>query len=596
MKSLIRLFKYMRPYRWEAIAALLLLVGVVAADLAIPRLTQRVIDEGIRTQNLPLIINTALLMFGVAVIEALISVANVVLSVRVGMKAGADIRSDFVRKVQTLSFGNLDRVQTGQLLVRATSDISQVQMILMMSLRILTRAPLWAAGSLVMLILTARQVAWLWLAMLPFIFGIVVWFLMKARPLFLIVQEKLDKLNTVMQENLAGVRVVKAFVRAEHENQRFARANDDLMEQTIKVFNFVVILMPLMMAIVNLATAGVIWFGGNLAIAGEMSVGQIVASVNYMIFALFPLMMLIGMTAPLSAAEASAGRILEVLDTEPDVQPPAAPQQPTSAAGRVVFEDVCFSYNHGCADPALSDVNLVAEPGETVAILGATGAGKSSLIHLIPRFYDVSRGRVLVDGVDVRDWPMTDLRAQVGIALQEAVLFSGTVRDNIAYGRPDATDAEVQAAAQAAQAHDFIMAMPDGYATHIGQRGVNLSGGQKQRIAIARALCTRPRVLILDDSTSAVDSETESKLQDALDALLRTQLAHRSTVFVVAQRISTVLNADKIVVLDGGRIAAVGAHADLLASSPIYREIYDSQLGNGNQRRQPATGNVEVQA
>ncbi len=596
MKSLIRLLKYMHPYRWEAIAALLLLVGVVAADLAIPRLTQRVIDEGIRTQNLPLILNTALLMFGVAVIEALISVANVVLSVRVGMKAGADIRSDFVRKVQTLSFGNLDRIQTGQLLVRATSDISQVQMILMMSLRILTRAPLWAAGSLVMLIVTARQIAWLWLAMLPFIFGIVALFLVKARPLFLIVQEKLDKLNTVMQENLAGVRVVKAFVRAEHEKQRFARANDDLMEQTIKVFNFVVILMPLMMAIVNLATAGVIWFGGNLAIAGEMSVGQIVASVNYMIFALFPLMMLIGMTAPLSAAEASAGRILEVLDTEPDVLPPAAPRQPSTTAGRVVFEDVCFSYNHGCADPALSEVNLVAEPGETVAILGATGSGKSSLIHLIPRFYDVSRGRVLIDGVDVRDWPMSELRAQVGIALQEAVLFSGTVRDNIAYGRPDATDEEVYAAAQAAQAHDFIMAMPDGYATHIGQRGVNLSGGQKQRIAIARALCTRPRVLILDDSTSAVDSETESKLQDALDALLRTQLAHRSTVFVVAQRISTVLNADKIVVLDGGRIAAVGAHADLLTSSPIYREIYDSQLGNGNQRRQLAAGNVEVQA
>ncbi len=598
MKSLFRLLKYMRPYRWEAIAALLLLVGVVAADLAIPRLTQRVIDEGIRNQNLPLILNTALLMFGVAVIEALISVGNVVLSVRVGLKTGADIRSAFVRKVQSLSFGNLDRLQTGQLIVRATSDITQVQMIMMMGLRILTRAPLWAAGALVMLMLTARQLAWLWLAMLPFIFGIVVWFLVKARPLFLIVQEKLDKLNTVMQENLAGVRLVKAFVRAEHENQRFARVNDDLMEQTIKVFNFVVILMPLMMAIVNLATAGVIWFGGNLAIVGEMSVGQIVASVNYMIFALFPLMMLIAMIAPLSAAEASAGRILEVLDTEPDVLPPAAPQCPATSAGRVVFEDVCFSYNQGCTDAVLNDVQLVAEPGETVAILGATGAGKSSLIHLIPRFYDVSGGRVLIDGVDVRDWALPDLRAQVGIALQEAVLFSGTVRDNIAYGRPEATDADVYAAAQAAQAHDFIMAMPDGYATHIGQRGVNLSGGQKQRIAIARALCVRPRVLILDDSTSAVDSETETRLQDALDALLRTQLAHRSTVFVVAQRISTVLNADKIVVLDGGRIAAVGKHADLLTSSPIYREIYESQLGNGmgNHGRPPVAATVEVQA
>jgi len=583
MKSLWRLYKYMKPYRWEAFVALLLLVVVVAADLAIPRLTQRVIDEGVKMQNMPVIINTALLMFGVAVLEALISVGNIILSVRVGLRTGTDIRSAFVRKVQTLSFGNLDRLQTGQLIVRATSDITQVQMIMMMSLRILTRAPLWAAGSVVMLILTARQLTWIWLAMLPVLFGIVVLFLVKARPLFLIVQEKLDKLNTVMQENLAGVRVVKAFVRAEHEKQRFARANDDLMAQTLKVLNFVVFLMPLMMTITNLATAGVIWFGGNLVIEGEMSVGQIMASVNYMIFSLFPLMMLLSMIAPLSAADASAGRILEVLDSEAEVQPPAEAQKPATTAGRVIFDNVCFSYNHGCADAVLTNVNLVAEPGQTVALLGATGSGKSSLIHLIPRFYDVDGGRVLIDGVDVRDWPMHDLRSQVGIALQEAVLFSGSVRDNIRYGRPDATEDEVIAAAKAAQAHDFIMAMPEGYDTLVGQRGVNLSGGQKQRIAIARALCVRPRVLILDDSTSAVDVETESKLQDALDQLLRTQLAHRSTVFVVAQRISTVLTADKIVVLDGGRIADVGTHAELLGRSPIYQEIYQSQLGNGRQ-------------
>ncbi|MBN1919811.1 MAG: ABC transporter ATP-binding protein, partial [Anaerolineae bacterium] len=420
MKSLLRLLSYMRPYRWEAYAALLLLIGVVGADLAIPRLTQRVIDEGIKSQDLPFIIRTASLMFGVAVLEALISVGNVILSVRVGMKTAADIRSALVRKVQTFSFGNLDRLQTGQVLVRATSDINQVQMIMMISLRILTRAPLWAAGALVMLILTARQLAWIWLAMLPFLFGIITLFLIKARPLFLTVQQKLDKLNTVMQENLAGVRVVKAFVRAEHEKQRFARANDDLMTDTIKVFNFVVVLMPLMMTTVNLATAGVIWFGGTRAMTGELTVGQIVASVNYMIFALFPLMMLINMTAPLSAAEASAGRILEVLDTEPEVQPPAAPQRPAAPAGRVVFEDVCFSYNHGCSDPAIFHVNLEAELGEMVAILGATGSGKSTLIHLIPRFYDVASGRVLIDGVDVRDWSLADLRATVTIALQEA--------------------------------------------------------------------------------------------------------------------------------------------------------------------------------
>ncbi|HNT74544.1 MAG TPA: ABC transporter ATP-binding protein [Anaerolineae bacterium] len=581
MKSLFRLFKFVKPYRRDAILALVLLVCVVIADLAVPRLTQRVIDDGIKAQDMRLILTTALLMFGASVLEAAFSVGNVALSVRVGLNAGADIRSALVRKVQTLSFGNLDRLQTGQLLVRATSDINQVQMIFMMGLRILTRAPLWAAGSVVMLVVTTPRLAWLWLAMLPALFGIMALFTFKARPLFLIVQQKLDKLNTVMQENLAGIRVVKAFVRAAHEQRRFARANDDLMAQTIRVLNLVVFLMPLMMTITNIATAGVIWFGGNLAVQGDITVGQIMAAVNYMIFSLFPLMMLIGMIAPLAAAEVSAQRILEVLDSEPEVQPRPETQAPAARAGRVVFSNVCFSYNHGCADAVLSGVTLVAEPGETVAILGATGSGKSSLIHLIPRFYDVAQGQVTLDGVDVRDWPLHDLRAQVGMALQEAVLFSGTVRDNIRYGRPDAADDEVIAAAKAAQAHDFIMAMPDGYDTLVGQRGVNLSGGQKQRMAIARALCVKPRVLILDDSTSAVDVETESKLQDALDELLRTQLAHHTTVFVVAQRISTVLTADKIVVLDKGRIADVGTHTELLARSPIYQEIYESQLGNG---------------
>ncbi len=581
MKSLFRLLKFIKPYRRDAILALVLLVCVVIADLAVPRLTQRVIDDGIKAQDMRLILTTALLMFGASVLEALFSVGNVALSVRVGLNAGADIRSALVRKVQTLSFGNLDRLQTGQLLVRATSDINQVQMVFMMGLRILTRAPLWAAGSVVMLVVTTPRLAWLWLAMLPALFGIMALFTFKARPLFLIVQQKLDKLNTVMQENLAGIRVVKAFVRAAHEQRRFARANDDLMAQTIRVLNLVVFLMPLMMTITNIATAGVIWFGGNLTVHGDITVGQIMAAVNYMIFSLFPLMMLIGMIAPLAAAEVSAQRILEVLDSEPEVQPRPETQAPAARAGRVVFSNVCFSYNHGCADAVLSGVTLVAEPGETVAILGATGSGKSSLIHLIPRFYDVAQGQVTLDGVDVRDWPLHDLRAQVGMALQEAVLVSGSVRDNIRYGRPDAADDEVIAAAKAAQAHDFIMAMPEGYDTLIGQRGVNLSGGQKQRMAIARALCVKPRVLILDDSTSAVDVETESKLQDALDELLHTQLAHRSTVFVVAQRISTVLTADKIVVLDKGRVADVGTHTELLARSPIYQEIYQSQLGNG---------------
>jgi ATP-binding cassette subfamily B protein len=427
-----------------------------------------------------------------------------------------------------------------------------------------------------MLITTSGQLAWLILIMMPIIAVLIVFFASKARPAFMKVQKKLDRLNLVMQESLEGVRVVKAFVRKEHESARFEEANEDLMRQSIRVHQLLAVLIPTMFFFVNLSIVGVVWFGGRLAILGQFNVGQIVASVNYMVFSIFPLMMLGMMMGPLSAADASAERILEVLDSKPEVQERPDAGALSDVAGRVAFEDVCFSYNHGCDEPVLDGVDLVAEPGQTVAILGATGSGKSSLIHLIPRFYDVERGRVTLDGVDVRDMSLDALRTQVGIALQEAVLFSGTIRSNIRYGNPDATDEQVIAAARAAQAHDFISALPDGYDTEVGQRGVNLSGGQKQRIAIARALLVQPRVLILDDSTSAVDVETEVKIETALEELM-----DATTTFVIAQRISTVLNADKIVVLERGRVAAEGTHADLMASSPIYREIYESQLGDG---------------
>jgi ATP-binding cassette subfamily B multidrug efflux pump len=577
MKSLRRMIHFVQPYWKASILALMLLLGMVASDLLIPRLTQRVIDDGVATQDMGVILATSLMMLGAAVLSALFAIANTVLSVRVGQSVSADLRSKLVRKVQTFSFGNLDRVQTGQLLVRTTSDVNQVQMVIMMSLRILTRAPLWMVGSVIMLILTSPRLALMMSFLVPLILGLVWLFASKARPLFSMVQEKLDKLNQVLQENLAGVRVVKAFVRVEHENTRFDQANSDLMAQTVNVMLLLAILLPTMLNIVNLGVVGVIWFGGNLAIDGDFTVGEVVASINYLSYSLFPMLMLGMMIGPLSAADASAGRILEVLDSTADVQNRPQAQALSGVQGRIAFENVCFSYDGAdCEEAVLEGISLVAEPGQEVAILGATGSGKSSLIHLIPRFYDVTEGRVTLDGVDVRDIPLDVLRAQIGTALQEAVLFSGTIRDNIRYGRPDATDEEVLAAAKAAQAHDFISASPDGYDTLIGQRGVNLSGGQKQRIAIARALLVQPKVLILDDSTSAVDVETEAKIQAALDELMIGR-----TSFVIAQRISTVLNADKIVVLERGQIAAVGTHAELMASSPIYQEIYESQLGNG---------------
>ena len=577
MKSLRRVISFFRPYKTHAILAMVLLVGVVVADLAIPRLTQRVIDEGVARQDMGVIVTTSLLMLGAAILSALFAIGNTLFSVRVAMGVSTDLRSALVRKVQSFSFGNLDRIQTGQLLVRATSDVNMVQMIAQMSLRMLTRAPLWMIGSMVMLFVTSTQLALLMLALLPVIGCIIGVFLVKAGPLFLSIQRRLDWLNQVLQENLAGVRVVKAFVRVDHENARFDRANSDLMVENIRVMQLVAALIPTMLLLVNLAVIGVILFGGNQAVAGDFKVGEIMASINYMSFSLFPLMMLGGMIGPLSAADASAGRIWEVLDSAPAVQDRPQAQRLAAVTGRVAFENVCFSYDGAdCREAVLKDVDLVAEPGQEVAILGATGSGKSSLVHLIPRFYDVTEGRVTLDGVDVRDIPLDTLRAQVGIALQEAVLFSGTIRDNVRYGRPDAREEEVIAAATAAQAHDFISAFPDGYDTVVGQRGVNLSGGQKQRIAIARALLVQPRVLILDDSTSAVDVETETEIQAALDVLMVGR-----TSFVIAQRISTVLNADKIVILDQGRIVGEGTHAELMESSSIYQEIYQSQLGDG---------------
>ena len=553
---------------------MVLLLGVVAADLAIPRLTQRIIDDGIHKHDLNTILTTSILMLGAAILSAGFSVGNTVFSVRVAQGAGADLRSTIVRKIQTFSFGNLDHLQTGQLMVRTTSDVNQVQTIVQMSLRMLTRAPLWMIGSIVMLILTSWQLALLMLALTPLIWGLI-WIIgTKAQPLFLGIQKKLDKLNQVLQENLAGVRLVKAFVRSEHENKRFDGVNINLMEENIRVMQLLALLIPTMMFLVNIGIVGVVWLGGNLVIQGDLTVGELVASINYLSYSLFPMLMLGGMVGPLSAADASAARIYEVLDSTPDVQDRSQIQTLDSVKGRVSFENVCFSYNHASGEPVLRDINLEAEPGQTVAILGATGSGKSSLVKLIPRYYDVEEGRVTLDGIDVRDLPLALLRAQTGIALQETVLFSGTIRDNIRYGRPDAADEEVISAAQTSQAHDFILSFPNKYDTVLGQRGVNLSGGQKQRLAIARAVLIRPKILILDDSTSAVDVETEVLIEAALDKLMT-----ESTTFVIAQRISTVLNADKIVVLDRGQIVAEGTHADLMTSSPIYQEIYDSQLG-----------------
>jgi ATP-binding cassette subfamily B protein len=471
-------------------------------------------------------------------------------------------------------------------MVRLTSDAAAVQRLVQVSLRIGTRAPLLIIGSLILMFNTNRQLA---LTMVPLLLVtgvVIVIFSVRMEPLFRALQKRLDWLNTVLQENLAGARLVKAFARADFERARFGDANAQYAQRSIQVTQFMSIMGPLLTIFVNVGVVIVIYVGGLEAIRGDMTTGQIVAFTNYMLTTMGPLIMMTMLSQVWANGLASMQRVHEVLDVEPSVREAAeAIALPADTPGRVTFAHVWFRYGNGEArgesegegeDNILEDISFVAEPGQTVAILGATGSGKTSLVNLIPRFYDVTAGRVLVDGVDVRDIQQESLLAHIAVVPQETVLFAGTVRDNIAYGRTDATDAQVIAAARAAQAHDFIERLPNGYATHVEERGVNLSGGQKQRLAIARAIITEPAILILDDSTSAVDVETETHIQEAL-----AQQLHRATRFVVAQRISTVLNADQILVLERGRVAAQGNHRALLAASPIYREIYDSQLGNG---------------
>ncbi len=577
MKNILKLRRFITPYWKQSVLALVMLTAVVFMDLAIPRLIQRIIDQGILLKDPQLVLNTTLVMLGITILSTILAIGNNLFSVQVGEGFGRDLRETLFVKIQSFSSGNLDRLQTGQLMVRLTSDITMMQRIIRVSIRIGTRAPLLLIGSIILMISTSPRLA---LAIFPLLIvmgAVIVWFISRTQPLYLAVQQKLDALNTVLQENIAGVRVVKAFNRAEHETDRFAGTNLDFTDQNIRVMQFMAFLMPGLGFLINLGIVIIIWVGGAQAIGGSLSLGEIVAFTNYLLTTMTPLVIMSNLAQVLSAANASAGRINLVLETAAEINdPPQAAELPVDSRGRVVFEQVCFSYNGDCSEPVLADINLVAEPGETVAILGSTGSGKTTLVNLIPRFYDVTQGSVTIDGKDVRDLSQDSILSQIGIAPQETILFSGTVRDNIRYGHPQAGDEAVIAAAQAAQAHDFILDLPNGYDTHVEQRGVNLSGGQKQRIAIARALLLQPKILILDDSTSAVDVETEGKLQEALDQIMRGR-----TSFVVAQRISTVLNADKIVVLDRGKIVAVGTHPELMLSSEIYQEIYQSQLGNG---------------
>jgi ATP-binding cassette subfamily B protein len=577
MKPLLRISKLAAPYWKQIIASLFLLTTVVFLDLVIPRLVQRIIDQGILKNDMQVITQTTWLMLGISFISMLFAIGNNIFSVQVGESFGRDLRERLFIKIQGFSFGNLDRLKTGQLMVRLTSDTSIVQRVVQVFLRIGTRAPLLMLGSIFLMFLTNTRLAFLILLLLIFTTLVIIFFITRTGPLYMVVQQKLDRLNTLLQENIAGVRVVKAFVRADHENQRFSTANQDFAENTIRVTQIMSILFPILSALMNIGVVMVIWSGGISAINGKLTIGEIVAFANYLLTTIGPLGIMAQLSQVVASGMASAGRIEQVLNEPAEILDTRV-DWPSDhlMSGRVVFENVDFHYSGTSDEPVLQDISFVAEAGQSVAILGATGAGKSTLVSLIPRFYDVTSGKISLDGIDIRNIPQDVILENIGLAMQETVLFTGTIFENISYGKQGASKAEVIEAAMAAQAHEFIMQLPDGYDTPVEQRGVNLSGGQKQRLAIARAILLKPRILILDDSTSSVDVETETRIQAALEILIRD-----CTSFIVAQRISTVLNADKILVIDKGRLVAQGTHTQLMNSSSIYQEIYESQLGNG---------------
>lgn len=556
-------------------------------DLLQPKLMSSIVDDGVLAGDLPHIVRTGLFMLLFALIGWVGGAGCTLFSSKASVGYGTDLRQELFDHIQTFSFRNLDTFQEGSLITRLTSDITQMQTFVQMLLRMFIRSPMLIIGSIIMAFTISIKLALILMMTVPVLFVILYILISASYPLFASVQNKLDQVNAVLQENLAGIRVVKAFARADTEKKRFNQSNEDYTGTAVKAWRIVTLNAPVLSLMLNATIVAVLWFGGFQVVGGDIAAGDLIAFINYVTVVLSSLTSIGMMMMSYSRAKVSAARINEVLHTEPDIQSGQEAQienallnlaiqvgsnpasRGTRRPGEVEFRDVSFRYD---GEDALTGVNLTARAGEKVALLGSTGSGKTSLVQLIPRLYDASLGEVLVGGVNVRNWDLQLLRSRVSIVLQESILFSGSIRDNISFGRPDATDAEIRAAARAAAADEFIMNLKDGYDTELGQRGVNLSGGQKQRISIARALLMRPDVLILDDSTSAVDLRTEASIQRALHSLMKD-----STTFLIAQRISSVKDADCIYVLDEGRIVASGTHDELMANSTHYQSIYDSQ-------------------
>ena len=567
-----KLFKYLKPYMLPTLLAPLFMLLEVAMDLMQPALMSRVIDVGVANADKAYIVRTCILMFVCALLGVTGGLGNMYFSTRAGYGFARDLRSDLYRRIQSFSFSDIDRFKTGSLVTRTTNDVTQIQNAFTTCIRMLVRAPFLCIGGVVMVLVLNAKLSLVVLAAIPFLTAMIVFLLKRGRPLFTSMQEKLDRVNTVMQENLSGIRVVKAFARADHEKAKFKVANDDLCDSTMRAMMMMSMAFPLINLIMNATMILMYAFGGSMVFHGELTPGEIMAFSNYIMQILMSLTMSSFMLMFLSRAGVSIRRVLEVLNTQSDiVDGPDADAAVTR--GEVVFDHVSFAYP-GQSGNVLSDITFTARAGETVAILGSTGSGKSTLISLIPRLYDASAGSVKIDGRDVRAYHLNTLRGAIGVALQESVLFTGTIEENLRWGDENAPMEELRHAAAIAQADPFVEKLADGYQTELGQRGVNLSGGQKQRLCIARALAKRPRILILDDSTSAVDLATEAEIQKGLRGAFGDM-----TVFIIAQRISSVMDADRILVMENGRVIDSGKHEELKKRCEVYREIVVSQLG-----------------
>ena len=576
--ELKRYKKYITPYLSAFVIGPLMMLTEVAGEVMLPNFMSMIINNGVASRNVTYIGKMGTLMVLTVLFMAVGGILGAYFSAKASISFTSDMRNDLFRKVQQFSFENIDDYSTGSLVTRLTNDVQQVQNVLMMGLRMALRAPGMFLGALIMAFMMNRQLAVIILIVIPLLLAAILLILKTAFPRFGEMQRRLDRLNSGIQESLTNVRVVKSFVREDHEIEKFSKLNDDLKESSLRALRIVITTMPVMMFAMNVTTLAVVWYGGNIIIAGKMPVGDLTAFTTYIVQILMSLMMLSMVFLQSSRASASMKRINEIFDTEIGLNDDHAKNKDKKVTeGCVEFKNVSFGYSgeNGRKDLVLEGISFTAEPGQTIGIIGSTGSGKTSLVQLIPRLYDVTGGEVLVDGVNVKEYSLKHLREGVGMVLQKNILFSGTIEENLRWGNEDAPMEDVIRFSESAQADPFVKTFKNGYDTEMGQGGVNVSGGQKQRLCIARALLKHPKILILDDSTSAVDTATEAKIRESLYHDLKD-----TTKIIIAQRISSVQEADQILVLEDGKIIGHGTHEELLKTCEAYSEIYTTQIGN----------------